>query len=366
MEGAGNNAGAVSFTVVAAEAAAESQVLPVSERMAGGGGDKNGAVPFTGVAAEAAAESVEVAVGSELEEKLKHSGGDGGHTGVAAPLSGSGVEAAKRKRGRPRKEPPAELGREFVAAPDFSATPLIKRGRGRPKGSGKWQSLAVSLGKTTVDSTGSNFTPHIVAVQAGENIVERICSFSQRAFESICILSASGIVLTAELLRPGSPSSILRHEGQFEIVSLSGSHLNNGRNGKICRLSVQLAYPNGSLFGGAVADSLIAGGPVQVVIATFRENLVGEQQHLPARRFVEPSVPNNVYVPLVPTSNGQVQDGEQVPTVDAPPYNGVDRLTNHHDVNRASPQQFDWNNNSLQSCSTMSQHLFPRLNNTDE
>ncbi|XP_012838563.1 PREDICTED: AT-hook motif nuclear-localized protein 7-like [Erythranthe guttata] len=200
-----------------------------------------------------------------------------------------------------------------------------------------------------------------------QNIVERICSFSQRAFESICILSASGIVLTAELLRPGSASSILRYEGQFEIVSLSGSHLNNGGNGKICRLSVQLAYPNGTLFGGAVANSLIAGGPVQVVIATFRENLVGEQQHLPARRFVEPSDPNNVYVPLVQTSNGQVQDGEQVPPVDAPSYNGVDRLTNHRDVNRASPQQFDWNNNSsLQSCSTMSQHLFSRLNNTDE
>lgn len=116
-------------------------------------GDNNSAVPLTGLATEAAEPqvfpaseaAVEVAVG--LEEKLNSVRDGGGHLGVA--VSGSGVEAeltAKRKRGRPRKEPVAEFRHEFTVVPPESSASPIKRGRGRPRGTGKWQTLAASLG----------------------------------------------------------------------------------------------------------------------------------------------------------------------------------------------------------------------------
>ncbi|KAL0460750.1 UNVERIFIED_CONTAM: AT-hook motif nuclear-localized protein 7 [Sesamum latifolium] len=70
----------------------------------------------------------------------------------------------------------------------------------------------VFKGDTVAESAGSNFTPHTIAIQPGENIVQTICSFSQRASESICILSASGTVSSAEILRPGSCGGILRYE----------------------------------------------------------------------------------------------------------------------------------------------------------
>lgn len=56
-------------------------------------------------------------------------------------------------------------------------------------------------------------------------------------------------------------------QGLYEIVSLSGSYLDSvasGTYGKVCLLSVQLASPDGGLIGGAVAGSLVAGGPTQV------------------------------------------------------------------------------------------------------
>lgn len=45
-----------------------------------------------------------------------------------------------------------------------------------------------------------------------QNIVQRIGSFTQKASESVCILSASGSVSSAEILRPGSFGGVLRYE----------------------------------------------------------------------------------------------------------------------------------------------------------
>ncbi|KAI3461335.1 hypothetical protein Pfo_017998 [Paulownia fortunei] len=355
MEGDNNNS-------TVPQMAAEPQVLPVSE-------------------------AVEVAVG--LEEKLNYIGGGDGHGGVAVSASGGEAEfSAKRKRGRPRKQPPVEVRQEFMVVPESSASPQ-KRGRGRPKGSGKWQTLAASLDchrkefassklcllkvellwtqlEATSLLTQLQFKQESSTFVALQNIVQRICSFSQRASESICILSASGTVSSAEILRPGSCGGILRYEGRFEIVSLTGSHSNNGTggvHGKICLLSVQLANPDGSLFGGSVAGSLIAGGPTQLVIATFRQKL---REQLMGRHCIEPSKPNKgaVAVPLQ-TANGKLPDAEvndlaTVSPVPAPPVDGEDKVMNDPAVNHASPEPFDWN--TLQSSSCMSQQVISSFN----
>ncbi|GER34418.1 AT hook motif DNA-binding family protein [Striga asiatica] len=176
------------------------------------------------------------------EDSPENADGYGGGAVVVVSAGFGDDERLKRKRGRPRKVPPPE----FVAAAELSAAAAPqKRGRGRPRGSGKWQTLAASLGGSVGDTAGTDFTPCIISIQAGENIVEKIWSFSQRIPDSLCILSAAGT-------------------GQFSIIYLNGSHTYDGkRGGKNCLLSVQLANPEGHFFGGAVAGSLIAAGPTQ-------------------------------------------------------------------------------------------------------
>ncbi|KAL3622856.1 hypothetical protein CASFOL_033464 [Castilleja foliolosa] len=130
-------------------------------------------------------------------------------------------------------------------------------------------------GGTIRETAGTDFTPHVIPIQEGENIVQRIWSFSHRIPESICILSAAGTISSAEVHNPDSPGSVIRYEGQFSIVYLGGSHTYDDKgSGKIFLLSVQLVNAEGRFCGGAVASSLIASGPTQLIIGTFKENVI--------------------------------------------------------------------------------------------
>lgn len=51
-----------------------------------------------------------------------------------------------------------------------------------------------------------------------QNIVQRIGSFSQMTSDSICILSASGTVSSAEIYLPGSRGGVLRYEVRFNFI----------------------------------------------------------------------------------------------------------------------------------------------------
>ncbi|KZV19713.1 hypothetical protein F511_37679 [Dorcoceras hygrometricum] len=186
----------------------------------------------------------------------------------------------RRKRGRPKKEAEVLGQQELVLTPESFTATQPKRGRGRPKGTGKWQTLAASFGGVGVAvsaAAGSNFTPYVMIIPTGENIAQRIWSVSQsqRASDSICVLSASGTVSIAEILQPGPLGANVKYEGRFDIVSLTGSHIytERGPGGRrVARLSVQLATPDGRIFGGIVGSSLIAAVPTQLVVATFKHN----------------------------------------------------------------------------------------------
>lgn len=53
-------------------------------------------------------------------------------------------------------------------------------------------------------------------------------------------------------------------QGQYEIVSLSGSYIRGEHGGKTGGLSVCLSSSDGEIFGGGVGGLLKAAGPVQV------------------------------------------------------------------------------------------------------
>lgn len=194
-------------------------------------------------------------------------------------------EPVKRKRGRPRKygsdgsvslalsplsSPPSVSGTASGGL-SGSGTPNLKRGRGRPPGTGRKQQLA-SLGEWVAGSAGMGFTPHIITIPVGEDIASKIMSFSQQGPRAVCILSANGAVSTVTLRQPATSGGTVTYEGRFEILCLSGSYLTSdegGSRGRSGGLSISLSSPDGRVIGGGVGGLLIAASPVQVIVGSF-------------------------------------------------------------------------------------------------
>ncbi|KAL6276289.1 hypothetical protein ACE6H2_019890 [Prunus campanulata] len=195
-------------------------------------------------------------------------------------LTGTDV-LVKRKRGRPRKY--EMIGEEGNVAALVSASPgtysgsysesLPKRGRGRPKGSGKLQLLSPH-GGLSVDPAGGGFYTQVLTAETGEDIVHKILSLSETNPRSLCILTATGV-------------------GRFQILTLSGSFVydaTQNRQVKNGMLSVALCHPDGNIFGGAVAGALIAAEPVQIIATSFlQETSTNTSKELKRRHPAESS-----------------------------------------------------------------------------
>lgn len=235
--------------------------------------------------------------GSTIPASLVDSGSAAGDRVSAAPpamtvssLSAVG-EQLKKKRGRPRKysaDGPMPLALTTVSPTaagssgsggfsspsagqpnhgiSFSSDPL-KKGRGRPRGSTGKNQQRLALG-----SSGTAFTPHVITVNAGEDVSLKIMSFSHHGPRAICVLSANGAISNVTLRQAATSGGTVTYEGRFEILSLSGSFLlseNDGHRSRTGGLSVSLAGPDGRVVGGGVAGLLTAASPVQVVVGSF-------------------------------------------------------------------------------------------------
>ncbi|TKY67121.1 AT-hook motif nuclear-localized protein 9 [Spatholobus suberectus] len=188
--------------------------------------------------------------------------------------SGQGV---KRGRGRPRKYDAVGSAVVPATAPPGFSDHAAKRGRGRPRGSGKLQILA-SIGGFVAETAGGSFIPHVLTVNSGEDVVGKIMSFFDKGPRAVCVLSATGTVSSVVFRKPpASGHGTLRCEGRFEILSLSGSctyaSSANGAVHKTGKLSISLAKPDGTVFGGVIESSLVAACPIQLVMATFKQNI---------------------------------------------------------------------------------------------
>ncbi|KAE8661876.1 AT-hook motif nuclear-localized protein 13 [Hibiscus syriacus] len=202
--------------------------------------------------------------------------------------------AVKKKRGRPRKYAPdgniallqlaptppiasntanhgegesVGLGSNSGAGAGGAASePPAKKNRGRPPGSTKKQMDALG------GVGGVGFTPHVITVEAGEDVASKIMAFSQQGPHTVCILSANGAISNVTLRQPEMSGGTVTYEGRFEIISLSGSFLlseNNGSRSRSGGLSVSLAGSDGRVLGGGVAGMLRAASPVQVIVGSF-------------------------------------------------------------------------------------------------
>ncbi|KAI5055776.1 hypothetical protein GOP47_0029297 [Adiantum capillus-veneris] len=121
-------------------------------------------------------------------------------------------------------------------------------------------------------AAGQNFTPHVLTINAGEDVSTKIITFTSHGPWAVCVLSANGAISNATLRHAGVSGGAVTYEGRFEILSLSGSFLlieNAGTRSRTGGLSVSLAGPDGRVIGGGVAGLLMAASPVQVVVGTF-------------------------------------------------------------------------------------------------
>ncbi|CAA7060234.1 unnamed protein product [Microthlaspi erraticum] len=203
----------------------------------------------------------------------------------------------KKKRGRPRKYNLDGTPVTLSPMPISSSVPLTteypprKRGRGRGK-SNRWLKKSpmfqfdrspvdtnfASVGIGTADFVGANFTPHVITVNAGEDVTMKIMTFSQQGSRAICILSANGPISNVTLRQSTTSGGTLTYEGRFEILSLTGSFMQKDTGGTRSRaggMSVCLAGPDGRVFGGGLAGLFLAAGPVQVMVGTF---VAGQEQ----------------------------------------------------------------------------------------
>ncbi|KAJ6942403.1 LOW QUALITY PROTEIN: AT-hook motif nuclear-localized protein 5-like [Populus alba x Populus x berolinensis] len=181
-------------------------------------------------------------------------------------------EPVKKKRGRPRKyglDGQVSLG--LSSLPDKAKpssgedSSTSKRNRGRPPGSGRKQQLA-TLGEWMNSSAGLAFSPHVVSIGVGEDIVSKLLSFSQQRPRAVCILSGTGTVSSVTLRQPASSGPSITFEGRFEILCLSGSYLVAEDGGPHNRTGVLMAM---SLV--VQLQCLFAASPVQSSLCSLSQ-----------------------------------------------------------------------------------------------
>ncbi|XP_019057187.1 PREDICTED: AT-hook motif nuclear-localized protein 1-like [Tarenaya hassleriana] len=238
-------------------------------------------------------------------------------TAAMVGLSGGPM---KKKRGRPRKYRPDGTAVALSPKPISSSAPAShvidfssseKRGKVKPAGSFSRTKYQVeNLGEWVACSVGASFTPHIITVNAGEDVTMKIISFSQQGPRAICILSANGVVSSVTLRQPDSSGGTLTYEGRFEILSLSGSFMPNdigGTRGRTGGMSVSLASPDGRVVGGGVAGLLVAASPVQVVVGSFLAGIDQQDQKPKKHKHDYMSVPTpTAAIPISSVSDSRV------------------------------------------------------------
>ncbi|GLT78326.1 hypothetical protein SLA2020_498660 [Shorea laevis] len=235
---------------------------------------------------------------------------------------------AKKKRGRPRKYgPDGTVTMALSPKPISSAAPppLIdfstgKRGKVKsPTSISKAKFQVENLGEWVACSVGANFTPHIITVNAGEDVTMKVISFSQQGPRAICILSANGVISSVTLRQPDSSGGTLTYEGRFEILSLSGSFMPSDVGGARSRsggMSVSLASPDGRVVGGGVAGLLIAASPVQVVVGSF---LAGDQHEQKPKKQKHETITSGTLIAAIPVSSADPR-----PNISSPSFHGDD------------------------------------------
>ncbi|OIW15800.1 hypothetical protein TanjilG_04335 [Lupinus angustifolius] len=226
-----------------------------------------------------------------LDQKMTHANED---SSVLAS-----EQKVKRKRGRPRKyDVNGNVLSSTYSMPssdDHAIGSSSKRSRGRPRGSTNKHIITSTLAETS----GGSFKPHVITVNKGEDVVKKILAFSEKNVPkaAVSVISATGSV-SSVLFRNTNHSSIQKLEGCFEIVSLSGSYIFGADGDSLCKkgmFTILLSEPDGRIFGGILESSMIAATPIQLIVASFKQNT--------SKKTMKMQVPSIVEATRIPAEN---------------------------------------------------------------
>ncbi|CAI9296355.1 unnamed protein product [Lactuca saligna] len=230
---------------------------------------------------------------------------------VSASLNGSFEQQQPQSAPPISAVPPPISAAPVSSIPLDEGFPLQKKVRGRPRGSSNRKKERESLG-----SPGFGFTPHIIVVQPGEDVLNKIMSFSQNGPRAVCIMSGIGVISNVTLRQAATSGGTATYEGRFDILALSGSFVLSEIYGQRTRtggLSITLSGPDGRVFGGVVAGLLIATSPVQVIVGSFLPE--NSKEHTPANHGepLNPKVmaahqPNHGPAPASSPSHGTMSE----------------------------------------------------------
>lgn len=294
-----------------------------------------------------------------VEPRVENSGQFGGSAAPPVPASVAAPDSEmKKKRGRPRKY--AADGSVVALSPmpisasiPFSGDYSWKQGAARSADSFKKKHKLEfgSAGQAMPYPSGGNFTPHMITINTGEDIMMKIISFSQQGSRAICILAANGTISNVTLRQPNSSGGTLTYEGRFEILSLTGSFMpsdNGVTKSRSGGMSVSLAGPDGRVLGGGLAGMLVAAGPVQVVIGSF----VAGQQQL-EQKPKKPKYEQSHTITFAPIPSNPISDERYDHPAPSAPKPNLTAPTHFHEDNLASvnlthgPKIADVENNIL-------------------
>ncbi|KAH0642193.1 hypothetical protein KY290_033793 [Solanum tuberosum] len=185
---------------------------------------------------------------------------------------------SKKTRGRPqgfgeKNRPKNSVNHEDSSADgDFTSISSSKiPGKnpfGRPLCSGNKQK------EEALDAVEVRWTRHLIFVHIGEDVVGKLITFLQRGPrpQVVCIISATGVICSVKLRESVIGGGTVTYEGQYDIISLSGSLLlpnNDDTLGIMGGLSVLLSRPAGSNICGIVEEMLKAASPVELVVSSY-------------------------------------------------------------------------------------------------
>lgn len=193
-------------------------------------------------------------------------------------------------------------------------------------------------------AAGQGFTPHIIAIAAGEDVSIKVMSFLKQENWGMCILSASGAISNVTLCQPETSGGLVTYEGRFDILSLSGSFLpseNGSSHSRAGGLTVSLAGADGRVTGGEVTGIFVAASPVKVVVGTFLPEIQKSRMQGGSAQSIQPAETATdcpLYVPMQQQSSMQGHNSG----------GGVDDSPQYHRPSDMMPSQsLDWGGNQL-------------------
>ncbi|KAI5402596.1 AT-hook motif nuclear-localized protein 10 [Lathyrus oleraceus] len=150
-----------------------------------------------------------------------------------------------------------------------TSTNTPKKCRGRPFGSRNKKPCMNIINGMDISSLKS----HMIFVNTGEDVLEKITTFFHSLSKNVTIISANGAVSKIKFSQSPSFVETVTYEGRFEIISLKGSvfigtnESEQKRVGGVKGSFVSLS--NSHVFGGKIVDVLIAATSVQIILGSF-------------------------------------------------------------------------------------------------